>query len=349
MWKNNLIYEEDFEFVSDFKSIDWEKFRNKTIFITGGTGLIGLTLINSLLYANEKKQLDMKIVALVRDLEKAEKKFAEQLQHSRALSFVVGSLEELPYIDMHIDYIVHGASPTASDFFIEKPVETIKIAVQGTLNMLTLAAMNKVEGFVFLSSMEVYGAPDTDSIITETQGTTLDTMSVRSCYPEAKRICETLCSGYASEYNVPAMVIRLAQTFGPGLSVNDQRVFAEFARCAMNSQDIVLQTSGTSKRCYLYTVDAVTAILIVLLKGEGGNAYNAANPDTYCSILEMAELIAAELADDKIKVHIPENGEHARKFPPTHCLNLGVEKIKNLGWTTSYGLADMYRRMIREM
>ncbi|MDO4920369.1 MAG: NAD-dependent epimerase/dehydratase family protein [Phascolarctobacterium sp.] len=349
MWINNEIFKEDLQQIVNIKYIPWENFKSKTILITGGTGLIGSTLISALLYADRVKELNLKIIALVRDLTKAEQQFAEQQNFSDALSFVVGTVEKMPAIDMPVDYIVHGAGPTASNFLVEHPVETIRIAVLGTANMLEIAKAKKVKGFVYLSSMEVYGAPHTDTVIEETQGTTVDTMSVRSCYPEAKRLCESLCASYFSEYGVPAMVIRLAQTFGPGVAAKDQRVFAEFARCAMNRKDIVLQTAGTSKRCYLYTADAVTAILTLLLTGNSGEAYNAANNTTYCSIVEMAQMVAEKLGDNKIKVIVAVDGKHEQKFPPTHKLNLGIGKLQGLGWNASRNLLEMYARMMGTM
>ena len=183
---------------------------------------------------------------------------------------------------------------------------------------MELAKKNQVEGVLYLSSVEVYGAPLTDELIPETQGCTLDSMTVRSCYPVAKRLCENLCASYASEYGVLGKVIRLAQTFGPGVGMNDGRVFAEFARDAMHKSDIELQTAGTSKRMYLYTADAVTAILTVLLSGKTGEAYNAANPKTYCSIVEMAQMVAHGIAHDSIKVHVPmiKLDADSKFFPP---------------------------------
>lgn len=207
-----------------------------------------------------------------------------------------------------------------------------------------------MESVLYLSSMEVYGAPLTDKLIPETQGCTLDSMTVRSCYPIAKRLCENLCASYASEYGVPGKAIRLAQTFGPGVSMNDGRVFAEFARDAIHGSDIELQTAGTSKRMYLYTADAVTAILTVLLSGKIGEAYNAANSETYCSIVEMAQLVVHEIAHDSIKVHVPMIKLDAdSKFSPPHHLNLDTSKIYKLGWRPSVGLREMYLRMMATM
>ena len=346
MWTENKIFKEDLEYITSADFIDWRKLDNKAVFVTGVTGLIGYTFVSALLYRNLKYQSNIKIIALVRNITKAKEKFAEQLKQNLNLKFVVGDVENLPPINEEIDFIIHGANPTASSYFVENPVETIKTAVWGTNNILNLAKEKNIAGLVYLSSMEVYGAPHTDDLIDESQGTTIDTMSVRSCYPEAKRLCEVLCASYADEYKVPAKVVRLAQTFGPGIDKNDNRVFAEFLRCSMQKQDIVLQTEGTSKRCYLYTTDAVTAILTVLLNGKAGEAYNAANKNTYCSIMEMAQLVAHELANDEIKVMIKENENSKRKFPPPHKLNLDVSKLEGLGWRITRSLIEMYGRML---
>lgn len=344
MWTENKIFKEDLEYITDVNFIDWHKLDNKTVFVTGATGLIGYTFVSALLYRNLVYNSNIKVMTLVRNITKAKEKFAEQLKQNANLEFVVGDVENIPAINEDINYIVHGANPTASSYFVEKPVETINTAVVGTMNVLQLAKEKNVEGMVYLSSMEVYGAPHTDDLIPETQGTTVDTMSVRSCYPEAKRLCEALCASYADEYKVPAKVIRLAQTFGPGVPENDNRVFAEFIRSAKNKQDIVLQTAGTSKRCYLYTADAATAILAILLNGEAGEAYNAANKETYCSIIEMAELVAHEIANDEIKVVIKENNNSKRRFSPPHKLNLDVSKLEMLGWRADKNLLEMYNQ-----
>lgn len=343
MWTENKIFKEDLEYITNVKFIDWQKLDSKTVFVTGATGLIGYTFVCALLYRNLICNSNIKILALVRNITKAKEKFAKQLKQSANLKFIVGDIENMPAIKNNINYIVHGASPTASNYFAKKPVETIKTAVLGTMNVLQLAKEKSVEGLVYLSSMEVYGAPHTDDLIPEVQGTTVDTMSIRSCYPEAKRLCESLCASYADEYQVPAKVIRLAQTFGPGIPENDNRVFAEFIRCAKGKQDIILQTDGTSKRCYLYTADAVTAILIILLNGKVSEAYNAGNKETYCSIREMAELVIRELTNNEIRVVIKEDQNSKLKYPPIHKLNLDTEKLEKLKWKPTKKLDEMYK------
>jgi NAD(P)-dependent dehydrogenase (short-subunit alcohol dehydrogenase family) len=115
------------------------ELHGKPIFVTGGTGLIGTSLINALLYADRELKLGLKVLALVRSVTRARTLFAAQLREGVPLRFVEGTVEQSPPIDGAIDYIVHGANPTASVFFVEHPVETIRIAVDGTLRMLELA------------------------------------------------------------------------------------------------------------------------------------------------------------------------------------------------------------------
>ena len=204
------------------------------------------------------------------------------------LQLVAGDILKLPLIEENVDYIIHGASITASRDFVEKPVETITTAIDGTRNLLELARQKNVKGMVYMSSMEVYGTPYDEQPLTEERMGYLNPLAVRSSYSESKQMVENLCVAYASEYGIPVKIVRLTQTFGPGVAGDDGRVFAEFARCAVMGKDIRLQTEGLTKRMYLYTADAVTALLTVLTKGEDGQAYNAANVNSYFYIREMA-------------------------------------------------------------
>lgn len=348
MWITNEILKEDLDNLVKLDFIEWEKFKNKTFFVTGATGVIGFNLISGLIYANIQKQLDLKIIALVRDIKKAEKKYAEHRKDSDCLEFLVDDVVELPKVEKNVDYIIHAASPTASNYFIENPVETIKTSVLGTMNVLELAREKRVKGMIYISSMEIYGAPKTEDILSEEDLGYMNPLVVRNCYPEGKRQCESMCAAYASEYKVPVMSVRLAQTFGLGIEKNDGRVFAEFARCAIEKKDIVLLTDGSSKRCYLYTMDAVSAILTVLTKGEAGTAYNAGNPDTYCSVWEMAEMVVKSFGENRIKVKLSENSEKSKKFPPPHFYNLGIERIRKLGWKAEKDLEEMYHVLIND-
>lgn len=151
--------------------------------------------------------------------------------------------------------------------------------------------------------MEAFGITDSSlEYVKEDDLGYIDIHNVRSSYSEGKRICECLCSSYAREYNVPVKIARLAQTFGAGIPYEENRVFAQFAKSAINGNDIVLHTAGQSVGNYCYTRDVVKAILLLLIRGNNGEAYTVANPASSITIRGMAEMVAKELADDKIKV-----------------------------------------------
>lgn len=341
------VFQEDLEQLSGINYIPWDKLQEKTILVTGATGLIGYTLVCALLHVSEQNALNLKVIALVRNKERAMQKYAELMKDGCNLTFVEGHIERLPFINEEIHYIVHGASQTASAAFIKNPVETINTAIDGTKNILELARCRKILSMVYLSSMEAYGAPIDEMPVSENAGAYFDSMSVRSCYPESKRMCEALCAAYTSEYDVPAKVIRLAQTFGPGVNKDDERVFADFARRALNNEDIVMNSLGDSGRMYLYTMDAVTAILVVMLRGENGHCYNAANKDTYCTIKEMAELVSHVLSGGRSGIKIRVDEEKIKKYSPSHKLRLNTSKLEGIGWNARYSLSEMYDRMSR--
>ena len=212
--------------------------------------------------------------------------------------------------------------------------------------MLQLAFEKQAKSFVYLSSMEVYGAIEEKYLAEQDLGF-IDPLAVRSCYPESKRMCENLCVSYVSEYNVPAKICRLAQTFGRGVDIEkDVRVLSYFLRCAKENTDIELKTLGKSKRMCLYTMDAVAALLIILLKGEPGKAYNAANEETYSSILETAELVKNEIAETEIEIKYPRivSEEALHNYPPEYKIRLNCGALCELGWKARYSMIDILRR-----
>lgn len=342
MWLENPVFREDMEYISGVDFVPWNKLEEKTIFITGATGLIGFNLISALAYMNLTKGLPLKILALVRDVVKAKQRFAEILDAGAPLNFVVGDLEHIPVVAEKIDYIIHGGSPTASRYFAEHPVETIRMNLTGAITLLEMARKKQVESFVFLSSMEVYGSLHREEKVAEEHESFVNTMNPRSSYPEAKRMIEAMCASYTAQYDVPAKVIRLTQTFGAGVRKEDNRVYAQFMRSAMKHEDIILFTQGGTRHSYLYTADAVTAIMTVLLKGENGQAYNASNEETYCSIKEMAELVAAMKG---VNVIIRESLDSSKIYPEELYMNLDTLRLRQLCWSARTMLKNMFIKM----
>ena len=334
----------DLENICNSKFLNFNFFDNKTIFITGATGLIGFNIVSSLLHYSKNNKNAPQIIALVRNIDKAKKMYSNI--YNANLRFCVNDIINKINYDGKVDYIIHTASETSSKVFVENPVKTINTSIIGTKNILDFAKEKDIKSMVYLSTMEIYGENLNDEKISENNYFILDNLKVRSSYPESKRMCENLCIAYLSEYNVPVKIVRLTQTFGPGVTYEDKRVFAEFARCVIEKKDIVLHTIGETKRSYLYTADAVTAIFTILLYGKNGEAYNAANENTYCSIYEMAELVANSFSEKNIKVKIVCENVNNFGYAPTVKLNLDTSKLRSLGWKPKLHLKEMYDRLI---
>lgn len=322
-----------------------ESLRGKTFLITGATGLIGSVMIKCLLALNRNEKLGIRVIAVVRSLDKAKSVFADEFSD---IDFKNLNLNEISVssIGTDIDYIVHLASPTASKYFVEHPVETLRTAFEGTTSVLEYAKNADVKGMVYASSLEVYGSNDTDEWLDEIFQGYVNPVEARSSYNMGKRASECLCHAYAKELGVQAKVARLTQTLGAGISENDNRVFAQFARSVIKGEDIVLHTKGESARPYCYTTDCVSAILYILLKGKSGEAYNVANPDTYISIRTLAEFMKQHF-NPLINVRLDLSVDMG--YAPVTKLRLSIKKISDLGWQPQYGLKDMFEKLIRYM
>lgn len=344
MWKDNHIFLEDLEQLSLTEIIPWHELEDKTIFITGGTGLIGYTVASALIYFSLKNEKKIKVVLLVRDIEKAKEQYSKQLLVGADIEFIEGTVEHLPQINIPIDYVFHGAAPTGSSYFINQPVDTINTVCFGSNNILSFCREKKVTGMVYLSSMEVYGAIYEKTPLSEDKLGEIDILSPRSSYSEGKRMAENMCVAYYSQYQVPVTMARLAQTFGPGVKTDDQRVFAYMVRSALQNNDIELATDGTKENMYLYTADAVAALLLLMVKGNRGEAYNIANEKTYCSIKVLGETVLTALDKTNLKVKTNMGGSNAQ-FRPNGYLNLDVKNLKKLGWNAQYDLPEMLQRM----
>lgn len=322
-----------------------EQLRNKTFLITGATGLIGSVLIKCLIELNRINNLGIKIIAVIRNNTKAINLFAEDYT---SINFRCLNLNDITSetINAHVDYIIHLASPTASKYFVEHPVETIQTAINGTAAVLDYAMAAKVESVVYASSLEVYGSNLTDDLITEDFQGYVNPTETRSSYNIGKRACECLCHAYSTEYEIPVTIARLTQTFGAGVEYNDSRVFAQFARNVIEGKNIEMHTMGNTCRMYCYTIDAVSAILYILLKGEKGEAYNVANEKTYISIREMAYFLR-DTFNPHIDVIVNQTENHG--YAPETKLRLDTRKLEKLGWKPKYGLKEMFGRLIKAM
>lgn len=312
----------------------FDSLRDSVVLITGATGLIGSMMIKTILAANEQYGLGITVIGQIRNPDKARKIFAEKFHEIKFVTFP----------EVFCNYIVHTVSPTNSRFFIEHPVETIEISVKSTMEVLE-AARKSNASVVYLSSMEQYGVPYGPVLqMTEDKAGIIDHLNVRSSYSESKRLCECLCASYADEYGVDVKIARLAQTFGAGISTEDNRLPVQLARAALKGEDIVLHTEGKSTGNFVYLSDALTGILTILEKGTLGQAYNVCNDRETRSVLETAQLVANVICGGKIRVQI-EKRENMGYAPDVH-MYLKSDKLRMLGWNSYVDLTEAYRRMI---
>lgn len=276
--------------IADDAALPWHLLSGCRVLVTGGTGLIGSLLVKALLYHAAASGEACTVVVLTRRAGYARELFAEyaQLSPHGILEVVEGDVNAPLPSSCAADYVIHAASVTDSATMVNRPVETIMTTVVGTRHVLECARQTAARGCLFLSSMEVYGHPEHE-LVREGDMSGIRSDCVRSSYPLSKLLSENLCCAYAHEYGVPTRIARLTLTFGPGIPPTDRRVFAQFARAIIKQEDIVLLTEGRTQRDYLYTADAVRALLAILLRGESGGIYNVSNPDSYVSIRELAE------------------------------------------------------------
>lgn len=305
-----------------------------TVLITGATGFIGSMLVKTINAANVKYSLGIRIIGQIRDDKKARNLFGN----------LYDKLEFVKNLNGTYNYIIHTISPTASKFFVEHPVETIKISVESTLEIMEVAKTNHAN-IIYLSSMEQYGIPySSEQKMTEDKVGIIDHLNIRSSYSESKRLCECLCVSYAREYGVDVKIIRLAQTFGAGIPLVDNRMPMQFAKAVVDGKNIILHTEGRSICNFVYISDAIAGILTVLKNGNKGEVYNLCNDEETKSVYDIANLIVSEIANDKIKVNIEKKNNMG--YAPDVALFLDSSKLRSLGWNAKIGMIEGYRRLI---
>ena len=322
-------------------AIDWEKFRNKRILVTASTGRLGMYIVEALVKADIDYNLNMRIIAHGRNEVKIKSIFGSTLELPNVEVLLLDITDKIK-IEGTIDYIFHTAGPAAPKDFTSNPVETLWTHVCGTHNVLELAREKGSEKVIYISTVEIYGESIREEAFREEDMGIIQCNKVRSCYPEAKRVCETMLASYASEYGICYVGARMSHTFGPGIALDDGRSFSEFISCALKGEDIVLHSDGSAVRPYTYVADAIGGILLITTRGENNTYYNIANLNNQASIKEVAELIANMSPQLRSKVIIEE------KSSVLNFLNfkLGVmntEKIEKLGWRPVVDIESAFR------
>lgn len=328
--------------------LSWHKLQGKTVLVTGATGFIGSFIIHSLMRKNETDSLGVKILALVRNADRARAAYGEY-EKEGSLSFIEQDVCLPLPTDKRADYIIHCASNAAPKEYSLYPVETMKTNFYGTLNLLDYAKAVDAESFLYVSTIEVYGTTHgIDSIDENTYGE-IDAMKVRSCYPLSKKGCETLSISYADEYGVNVKIGRLSYIFGPGMKPGDSKIVAVFPKCIADGENIVMKSKGEQLRSYTYVTDAITGLLTVLLDGESGNAYNIASKLCITTIAGIAHTLVDSYPEKGLKVifDLPTDAE-AKGFSLIENAVLSSEKLESLGWQPQTDLVTGLKNVVSE-
>jgi len=325
--------------MAEIRNLPWEKLSGCNILVTGATGLIGSYLVDVLM-TNPKK--DYQVYALGRNEERAQIRFF-QFKDDSSFHFLFGDVTlHLPY-DVPFHFIIHAASNGSPNFFANNPVEVMKSNLYGVSNLIEYGLCHDMKRFLFVSTGEVYGVNETE-VLDENSYGYVDILDTRSCYPCSKRAAETLAMSYASEYGADVVVARPCHTYGPHFTESDNRVYAQFIRNVLNSEDIVMKSAGTQYRSWCYVEDCVSALLYILLKGKCGEAYNVADKNSIVTIRELAEMIA-DIAGLKVVMKIPSDNEK-KVFSPIKRAVFDTSKIESLGWFVNGTMEEKMRKTI---
>ena len=335
-----------FNFDNTFENMS---IMNKSVFISGSYGMLASFLISYLIYLNEEYNANITIICQGRNHNKMVARFGDYLSKDYFIEINDDICSEIN-IDYDIDYIVHAASLASSQYYNTRPIDVLMPNSMGTYHLLELARKKNVKSFLFLSTGEVYGdIPPSDTVYDESTGFgSLDSMNIRNCYSESKRMGELLCKAYNVQYGLNTVVARLAHTYGPTMDLeNDKRVFTEFVRNLVNNENIVIKSSGATERIFCYAQDAVDAFLLLLEKGQGGEAYNLYNNSQRVSIRELAERLVALYPEKNLKVIYEKRDDiNYLECPVEKPIHMSTAKLEALGWKPRYSIEEGFKLTI---
>ncbi len=337
---------EDFNQIKN-SSIDWNRFENKTILITGANGFLPAYMVEILLLLNNDilKYSPCKVIALVRNEKHTKERFSNYLSDENLKIIVQDVANEINLIEK-IDYIVHAASPASPKYYNIDPVGVIMPNVLGTKNTLELARKNNIEGYLYFSSGEVYGQLNDGEVINEDKYGYLDPTTVRACYGESKRMGENLCVSYGHQYNIPVKIVRPFHTYGPGMKLDDGRVFADFVKNIVNNEDIEMKSDGSATRAFCYLADATVGFFKILLEGKNNNAYNLANSNGVISIKDLATELVNMFPEKGLKAIFAEQNKDYLQSP-VKGNSVDTSKLESLDWKATTTIKDGFKKTIR--
>lgn len=332
------------------RHLPWERLSGCTVVVTGAGGFLGGHLVRALaaLHRLGKVARPLRVVALVRDLARAQARFADT-PDAACIAFLRHDLNDFAVPELgDAHYVIHAASQASPRFYGIDPVGTLLPNAVGTAALLeALRRAPDPRGFLFVSSSEVYGAVADAGRLPEHRLGVVDPATVRACYAESKRMGETMCVAWHHQHGLPACIVRPFHTYGPGLLADDGRVFADFAFNVVRGENIVMNSDGSARRAFCYASDAVAGFLTVLLAGAPATPYNVANPAGELSVSELAELLVGLFPEKRLQVERRVPAGPSGYLPSAYSrLVPDVSRLAALGWSPLVAPADGFRRMI---
>ncbi len=322
-----------------------DELAGKSIMITGAAGLICSSIVDVLFRYNDTHDIKIRILAAGRWIEEMTARFGVMVKRADFVFVKYDASRTENQIDVHSDYIIHGASNAHPALIVKEPVETMMSNFLGMKFLLDYAKEQKTKRILYISSSEIYGEKANNEPYREGQYGYIDLLNARNSYSVGKRATETLCASYAAEYGVESVIVRPGHIYGPTASPYDNRVASAWAYQVARGEDIVMKSDGAQIRSYCYCLDCASAILKVLLRGENCHAYNISNPDSIISIKRMAEILA-ESFGVRLRQESP-TAEEKKSFNPMSNSSLESKSLLDIGWRGSFDAREGFDHTVR--
>ena len=304
---------------------------HRRILVTGGAGFIGSHMVEKLL------KDERNYVICLDNLFSGEKANIKAFLSHERFEFIRHDVTDP--INLEVDQIYHMACPASPVFYQHDPIKTIKTGVLGSMNMLDLAVRCRAR-ILLTSTSEVYGDPDVHPQREDYWGN-VNTIGIRSCYDEGKRIAETLFFDYMRQHGVQIRVARIFNTYGPRMLENDGRVVSNFIVQALAGTPLTVYGTGEQTRSFCYVDDMVEG-LYRLMNGDEVGPVNLGNPGEY-SMLELAQEVQKQIDPSATLVYKPLPSDDPRRRKPD------ITKAKTyLGWEPRVPLAEGLAATIKE-
>jgi len=293
------------------------------ILITGGAGFLGSHLCDSLL----EKGADVVCV------DNFFSGYKDNIRHLFSHSYFELIRHDIIHpLFLEVDKIYNLACPASPLHYQHNAIKTVKTSVMGTINMLGMAKRIKAR-ILLASTSEVYGNPAVHPQ-QESYWGNVNPVGIRSCYDEGKRVAETLMMDYHRQNNVDTRIVRIFNTYGPRMAINDGRVVSNFIVQALRGEPVTVYGDGTQTRSFCYVSDLIDAFIMTMDKEGFTQPVNLGNP---------AESIILELAEKIIKLTKSSSKIIRKPLPPDdpvrRCPDISLAKEK-LGWQPKIGLEE---------